>query len=313
MIDKHGFYSMYYLLCKYERPYGLGGNVESFGLGSFLAGMTPTSWTAVSADPAYWMTWLEILKKENISQDMNREDLLKAIRAFTQKHENEYGFDFEKVPDKLRSIAADDLDLDEAIRKSQALLEYGVMRPKTPEERLLLMLGKRKIGLKDFKEARFLITWKLINLGFRVHNQFAAYLSAEAIIDYAQRQRVITHDEEVSLLAGKDKKDITGIDCRVRSLAEKESTSYELEFRKWRVLWIRNGLPDIEADYTFGLTKLEDLWARFDFPDDTPHVIRGKNNAITPDEYYTEKNYKASLKKNQDWVSKEIDEIRKKQ
>jgi hypothetical protein len=96
-------------------------------------------------------------------------------------------------------------------------------------------------------------------------------------------------------------------------LTEKEPASYELEFRKWRVLWIRDSLPDSDANHTFGLAKLEDLWARFDFPDDTPHVIRGKGNAITPDEYYTEDNYKTSLKKNQDWVNKEINEIRKRQ
>ncbi|MDR2163324.1 MAG: DUF2247 family protein [Clostridiales Family XIII bacterium] len=166
--------------------------------------------------------------------------------------------------------------------------------------------------LREFTTAGFEITWKLLDIGFRRCKYFVGCLSPRTVIDYAQSQLEETEDEQILMLAAEYEDDIEGIDACLCLLAKRENTSFELEFRKWRVLYVRDSLPKTNTDYVAGLIKLLEMWGKFDFPDDSPHVIQGRYNQIAPEDYYTEDNYKILLKKNQDWIHKEIDEIRRK-
>jgi hypothetical protein len=122
MDNNHAYCAAFFLLEKYLHIYGLGGEPRSFDLESFLTFMTPVN-DRKSLDPAYWIDWLEMLDEEGIAGDIDRENLLKATRAFTQKYINEFGFDLGGVPEKLRNVTVDDPDLDEAIKKAQARIK----------------------------------------------------------------------------------------------------------------------------------------------------------------------------------------------
>jgi hypothetical protein len=52
--------------------------------------------------------------------------------------------------------------------------------------------------------------------------------------------------------------------------------------------------------------SLFDFWAQLDYPIDSPHVIQGRGNNITPEEYYTQENYDNIYNMHVDWLKKEI-------
>jgi hypothetical protein len=165
--------------------------------------------------------------------------------------------------------------------------------------------------LRKFTMVGFKVTWKLLDIGFRRCRCFAGSLSSETIINYAQSQLEKTEDEQVLMLAIEHQEETEAVDKYLCALAQKENTSYELEFRKWRVLYVKDNLPKDNEDAVTGLMQLYYIWAKFDFPDDSPHIVEGMDNSITPKEYYTEENYKKLLRKNQTWANNEMDVIRK--
>ena len=44
-------------------------------------------------------------------------------------------------------------------------------------------------------------------------------------------------------------------------------------------------------DYIQGLMDFTDIWAKFNFPSNSPHIVQGLNNRIEPREYYTLNTY----------------------
>ena len=46
------------------------------------------------------------------------------------------------------------------------------------------------------------------------------------------------------------------------------------------------------------------------FPEDSPHIFQGRNNNITPEEYYTQENYDYLYEKHIEWLQKEIKSIK---
>ena len=82
----------------------------------------------------------------------------------------------------------------------------------------------------------------------------------------------------------------------LKKLSLKEKTTFNLEFRKWRIIYVINTIKNIDKnDYISGLIELGDLWEKLGYPQDTPHIIQGRFNTFTPEEYYTEENYKFLL------------------
>ena len=93
-------------------------------------------------------------------------------------------------------------------------------------------------------------------------------------------------------------------------LANKENSEYCNEFRKWRVIFVMKNLPDNNSnDFISNLLVLGDIWAKLSFPEDSPHIIQGKGNDISPEQYYTIENYNKLLKRHNEWVVDEINKI----
>ena len=148
------------------------------------------------------------------------------------------------------------------------------------------------ICLKDFIDNKIPITWKLINIGYKGSNTFKNELLTEEILNYAIKCAFDDKIQDTNLeqLACEYKENIEQIDIYIKKLADSEDSDYATEFKKWRAIYIKKELKK-QSNYLTGLIQLNDIWNKFDFPEDSPYILQGVNNNITPKEYYTEENY----------------------
>jgi len=160
----------------------------------------------------------------------------------------------------------------------------------------------------NFSEIGIGITWKLIDLGFKGSDVFKNELSAKEIIDFATMQMLKTLDEEADIasLACEYVTNEDEINDLVKKLALKEDTEYCIEYRKWQVLYVKMHLPKADTDFFAGLLELGDIWCTLEFPTDSPHIFQGKDNNITPKQYYTQENYNYLLRKHVEWIENEV-------
>lgn len=167
------------------------------------------------------------------------------------------------------------------------------------------------IKIKDFIEQGFQISWTLLHMGFSGGDKIKKQLTGQDIINYAIT-KIEEGDEsvEVVLLAGSHNVNTEEINDLLIRLSKNEKVDYNIEYRKWRVIYLLKHLPNIHDDYIQGIIKIGDIWAALDFPDDSPRVFQGLNNSITPIEYYTQENYIRLLENNRAWLNKEIAELK---
>ncbi len=92
-------------------------------------------------------------------------------------------------------------------------------------------------------------------------------------------------------------------------LANEENSQDELENRKLRAVLLSRHLKQKNNNCIDGLMELTDLWIELGCPNDSPHIIQGKDNQINPIEYYTDDNYNYLFKRNEEWLKREIDFI----
>jgi len=169
------------------------------------------------------------------------------------------------------------------------------------------------IMIKDFFEKGFEITWTLLNIGFEGSTKFKRQLNGQDIINYAiTKMEDDVETLDVVLLASSHIANTEEISELLKKLSNSEKVNADIEFRKWRAMYVSKHLPDIQNECIQGLIELGDIWVMFDFPDDSPHVFQGRNNTITPEEYYTQENYERLLEIHREWLDKEFDDLRKK-
>ena len=168
------------------------------------------------------------------------------------------------------------------------------------------------ITINDFIEKGVMITWTVLKIGFDGSTQYYKQLSGKDIINYSIN-KIENGDEtlEVLLLASTNESCDGEISKLLQVLSNAENTSIDIELRKWRAIYVYSYLLEIQDDYIQGLVELGDIWAKLDFPNDSPHVFQGRKNKITPEEYYTQENYKKLLEIHKKWLEEEIIDLRK--
>ena len=158
------------------------------------------------------------------------------------------------------------------------------------------------IKMKDIKELNFKITWKLLYRGI-LNNQ----LTTEDIVEYAMKQLEKGDDRmEICELSGLRDSEIDDILDILNDLANEENSQSEIEERKLRAAIVRNALNVKHDNCIDGLMELTELWVGLGYPKDYPHIFQGKDNNITPLDYYTDENYNYLYEKNRRWLEKEI-------
>ena len=60
----------------------------------------------------------------------------------------------------------------------------------------------------------------------------------------------------------------------------------------------------------YGLLRLTEFWANFNYPDDSPHIIQGRGNNYTPEVYFTKGNYDVVLTRHRRWIEEELAVLR---
>ena len=140
------------------------------------------------------------------------------------------------------------------------------------------------IKIADIKGLKLNITWKLLYRGL-----LEKQISINEIVEYAKEQ----------LEKGEDRIEI----CE---LANEEENPDDIEDRKIRAARVNKFLKDKNTNCIDGLMGLTELWLELGYTADSPHIIQGKDNSISPMEYYTDANYNYLYEKNKHWLKDEV-------
>lgn len=170
------------------------------------------------------------------------------------------------------------------------------------------------IKIEEFKKYDFKTTWKLLNIGFKGSNIFANQLYPNDILEYAiEKLEANDCDDLVCELASEYENNTEEIDSLLRQLSCKEDTDESLELRKWRVVFVAQEIANKKDNCIDGLISLGDLWINMGYTEDSPHIFQGRENSITPEQYYTDKNYCNIFEHHIEWLKKEIEYIQNNQ
>ena len=162
------------------------------------------------------------------------------------------------------------------------------------------------ITLEDFKNNNLKINWKVIDIGCLGSEIFKNELSYDDILNFSLEK----FDEKNKLIlrivaSGRD--EYQEIGCLVQELANMEKSEYKLAFEKWKLVYIKKNFPKLNKNIIQGLIELNDLWVKLDFPEDSPCILQGVKNNISPQEYYTEENYTYLYNRHLKWIRDKSD------
>jgi hypothetical protein len=168
---------------------------------------------------------------------------------------------------------------------------------------------------------QFAVNWTTILAGWKGLGVFSPWpersaeypplLSVDELADYANERLASSSDatEEdmvVKLLSlnlyTESREVITEHLTRLSDLCGYDSSH---ELRKWRVVLLEDLLDHLPSDPLYGLIALTEFWQSFGFPPDSPHEVQGKENTLTPDDYYQEDNYQRSISRHKAWIEQE--------
>lgn len=165
------------------------------------------------------------------------------------------------------------------------------------------------IKLEDIKELGLSITWRLLYLCVQ-----SKHIETEEVIEYAtEKLEEGSEQEEICELAGAYAEEYEEICNVLWKLTEQEETQNDIENRKIRAVIVSKVLKTKNSNCINGLMDITDLWIGLGYPDDSPHIIQGKENCISPSEYYTMDNYNFLYAKNVEWLRRELEDLKKQQ
>ena len=162
-------------------------------------------------------------------------------------------------------------------------------------------------NIESLKSLGFKINWTLLKLGYQGCSLFLPTLTINDICDFATKQLELSNvfKEFVARLAfaQNDKYEFDDVLSR---LTQHENICRDIQLRKWITLLVIQQLLNLPDDYTEGLLTLTELWVSMGVPDNCPHVIQGRDNTLSPNEYYTAAMYNALRQKHYNWLNEEI-------
>jgi hypothetical protein len=147
--------------------------------------------------------------------------------------------------------------------------------------------------------------------------QAPSLLSAGELSAYAEERLVTASDPPKQALII----ELLSLDLRteprqavldiLNRLSDLDGGDPALELRKWRLLLLEILLQDIPQDAVDGLIALTEFWANFGFPSGSPHEVQGRENSISPSEYYQPENLVRLLRRHREWIEGERQRLKK--
>lgn len=164
-------------------------------------------------------------------------------------------------------------------------------------------LSRNKI--EQLKSLQFKINWTLLKIAHKGSGVIPPLLTIKDICQYAEKcLELMDSDYDLVAQLALEKNEYDFCDC-LDKLVKSEAIDYQLQIRKWRVLLVFDQLQNLSKDYTEGLLELSELWVSLGLPADCPHIIQGRNNIYTPQDYYTTEMYNRIVGINKEWLEKE--------
>ncbi len=163
-------------------------------------------------------------------------------------------------------------------------------------------------NLEQLVQFGFKINWTLLQIGYQGRDFIPRLFTKENIYMYAMKQLELTDNILIAMLVCTENDDYE-FEMILEKLTKNENASQVIQLRKLRVLILFRHFTTLPNDYTDALIELTEIWVSLGMPDDCPHIIQGRNNSLSPAEYYTKEMYDILRKKNFDWLEKEISYI----
>lgn len=155
--------------------------------------------------------------------------------------------------------------------------------------------------IRILKDLNINISWNMIFIGLCTGD-----VEAYEVIDYAMEQIELGDcRSEIFELAGAYADDFDYVLRLVQDLQE-DFIDEAIERRKIRLAIVYDVIKEKNHNFVDGLLQLTELWDKLDYPKDSPHTVQGRNNKISPNEYYTQENYDKLYKANCEWFRKEL-------
>lgn len=140
------------------------------------------------------------------------------------------------------------------------------------------------IKIADIKGLKLNITWKLLYRGL-----LEKQISINEIVEYAKEQLEKGEDRiEICELAGSGDYDLEDVMDTLYELANEEENPDDIEDRKIRAARVNKFLKDKNTNCIDGLMGLTELWLELGYTADSPHIIQGKDNSISPISYFVQ-------------------------
>lgn len=155
----------------------------------------------------------------------------------------------------------------------------------------------------------FKIYWTTVKVGYYGYDYLPPQLTANDICQFALNKLNFNDADELVARLACAENDKTEFENILDRLTQNENVSFETQLRKWIILLLFRRLETLSNDYTEGLVQLTEFWISLDLPDNCPHTIQGRNNCLSPKEYYTQAMYDILKEKNRNWLENEISEI----
>lgn len=151
------------------------------------------------------------------------------------------------------------------------------------------------------------VNWSTVLLGWYGPGKYDRQLSVADIAAYAQ-ELIEANPEQpnaVLKLAGAHDDETEMVESSLKQLTALESDDKNTEVRKWRLYLLKELEPTLGDDPISGLIQLTEFWEKFDYPDDSPHVVQGRGNDQDPQQYYTQENFLNVRKRHREWMKRE--------
>ena len=152
----------------------------------------------------------------------------------------------------------------------------------------------------------FMVNWTTLSIGWYGVAGGHKFISVDDVKDHAVRILQYTSDSAMMMLLTDI---INSNESSMGKLLDQMGAlfprDYQLEQRKWRAVMLMKMLVNTPHDPIYGLTMLTDFWSQFGFPPESPHVMQGVDNAISPEQYYSQHMLDRLLKEHASWLENE--------
>jgi hypothetical protein len=167
------------------------------------------------------------------------------------------------------------------------------------------------IRLHEFKDNGLEVNWGTILIGLDGPGKLPPQIIPKEVVDYAVEliSQSNNQPDSIWILADLSENDTSEIKRLVWELEKGEKLSREVEIDKWKVLLLQRILSELNNEPIYDLLKLTEFWEKFDYPKDSPHIVQGLHNDISPTDYYTEENYKEIVKNHKLWIEAKLSQL----